>query len=42
MLNELLVVGQEEKTVNKRQQMYVVMRHVDFDDGQLLYTVSRY
>jgi Transposase IS4 len=42
VLNELIVVGQEEKTVNKRRQMCVVMRHVDFDDGQLLYTVSRY
>ena len=42
VLNELLVVGQEGKTVNKRQQMCVIMRHVDFDDGQLLYTVSRY
>ena len=41
VLNELLVVRQEEKNVNMRQQMCVVVRHVDSDDGQLLYTVSR-
>jgi hypothetical protein len=42
VLNLLLVVRTEEKTVNKRQQLCVVMRHVDFDDGILLHTVARY
>ena len=40
VLNELLVVGQGEKNVNKHQQMCVVVRHVNCDDGQLLHTVS--
>ena len=42
VLNELLVVGQDEKTVNKRRQMCVVMQHVNFDYGQLLHSVSRH
>ncbi len=42
VLNELLVVLTEEKTVNKRQQLCVVMRHVDFDDGLLLLAVALY
>ncbi len=42
VLNELLVVRTEEKTVNKRQQLCVVMRRVDLDDGLLLHAVARY
>ena len=42
VLNELVVVGQDEKTVKKRRQMCVVMQHVNFDDGRLLHSVSRY
>ncbi len=42
VFNELLVVRTEEKTVNKLQQLCVVMRHVDFDDGLLLHAVARY
>jgi hypothetical protein len=42
VLNEPIVVGQDEKNVNKRRQMCVVMHHVNFDDGHLLHSVSRY
>ena len=42
LLDHLLVVRTEEKTVNKRHQLCVMMRHVDFDDGLLLYAVARY
>ena len=43
VLDHLLVVRTEEKTVNKRQQLCVIMRHVNFDDGLLLYyAVARY
>jgi Transposase IS4 len=42
VLDHLVVVRTEEKPVNKRQQLCVIMRHVDFDDGLLLYAVARY
>jgi hypothetical protein len=40
--NELLAAGQEGKTVNKCRQTCVIMQLVNFDDGQLLHTVTRY
>ena len=42
VLDGLLVVGQEEKMVCKRLQTCVIMRHDDFDDGELIHVVSRY
>ena len=36
----VLVCTGEEKTVNKSQQVCVIMRHVKFDDGLLLYAVA--
>jgi hypothetical protein len=42
VLNEQLVVRTDEKTVNKRQQLCVIMRHVDFDNGLLLHAVACY
>ena len=42
VLDGLLVVGQEEKIVCKRLQTCVVMRHEDFDDGELIHAVARY
>ena len=32
----------EEKTVSKKRQSCIVMRHDDFDDGRLLHVVIRY
>jgi hypothetical protein len=42
MLDDLIAIGQEEKLVSKRMQGCILMRHVDFDDGQILYAVTRY
>lgn len=42
VLDGLLVVGQEEKIVCKRPQTCVIMRHDDFDDGELIHVVARY
>ena len=42
MLHDLVAVGQEEKTVSKKPQLCIIMRHNDFDDGQLLHAVARY
>jgi hypothetical protein len=42
MLHDLVAVGQEEKTVSKKPQLCIIMRHNDFDDGQRLHTVARY
>jgi hypothetical protein len=42
VLDRLLVVCTEEKMVNKRHLLCVMMRHVDFDNGLLLYAVVRY
>ena len=42
VLDNLLVVGQEEKVVCKRRQVCIVMRHDDFDDGQILHAVTRF
>ncbi len=42
MLDDLIAIGQEEKLVPKRMQGCILMRHVDFDDGQILYAVTRY
>lgn len=42
VLDDLIAVGQAEKTVCKRLQTCIVMRHDDFDDGQLLHAVARY
>lgn len=42
MLHDLVAVGQEEKTVSKKPQSCIIMRHNDFDDGQLLHAVARH
>lgn len=42
VLHGLLAVRQEDKTVSKKQQACIIMRHDDFDDGQLLHAVTRY
>ena len=42
MLDNLLVIGQEEKVVSKRRQVCLTMRHDDFDDGEILHAVQRF
>ena len=42
VLHGLLAIRQEEKMVSKKMQSCIVMRHNDFDDGQLLHAVTRY
>lgn len=42
VLGDLLAVGCEEKTVGKKPQLCILMRHSDFDDGEILYAVVRY
>jgi hypothetical protein len=42
VLDNLLVIGQEEKLVSKRRQVCLTMRHDDFDDGQILHAVARF
>ena len=42
VLHGLLAVAQEDKTVSKKQQACIIMRHDDFDDGHLLHAVTRY
>ena len=42
VLHGLLAVRQEDKTVSKKQQACIIMRHDDFDDGHLLHAVTRY
>ena len=42
VLEDLLVIGQEEKLVSKRRQVCLMMRHDDFDDGQILHAVARF
>ena len=42
MLDDLIAIGQEEKLVLKQMQGCLLMRHVDFDDGQVLHAVTRY
>jgi hypothetical protein len=42
VLHGLLVICQEEKMVSKTMQSCIVMRHNNFDDGQLLHAVTRY
>ena len=42
VLDDLIAIGQEEKLVSKRMQGCILMRHVDFDDGQILHAVTRY
>ena len=42
VLHGLVAVRQEEKTVSKKRQSCIVMRHNDFDDGDLLHAVTRY
>ena len=39
----LIAIGQEEKLVSKQLQGCILVRqHIDFDDGQILYAVTRY
>ena len=42
VLENLLVIGQEEKLVSKRREVCLTMRHDDFDDGQILHAVARF
>jgi hypothetical protein len=42
VLDDLLVIGQEEKVVCKRLQGCIMMRHADFDDGRILHAVTRF
>ncbi len=42
VLDDLLVIGQEEKVVCKRLQSCILMCYVDFDDGQILHAVTRF
>ena len=42
VLDNLLVIGLEEKVVSKRRQVCITMRHDDFDDGQILHAVARF
>ena len=42
VLDNLLVIGQEEKLVSKRRQVCLTMRHQNFDDGQILHAVARF
>ena len=42
VLHGLVAVQQEEKTVSRKKQSCIVMRHDDFDDGHLLHAVTRY
>jgi hypothetical protein len=42
VFDDLLAVGQEEKLVCNCLQTCIVMRHEDFDDGQLFHAVARY
>ena len=42
MLHGLLAVRQEEKTVSKKEQLCIVMRRDDFDNGTLLHAVAHY
>ena len=42
VLDNLLVIGQEEKVVSKRRQVCLTMRHDDFDDGEILHAVARF
>jgi hypothetical protein len=42
VLENLLVIGQEEKLVSKRRQVCLTMRHNNFDDGQILYAVAQF
>jgi hypothetical protein len=42
-LDDLLVIGREEKVVCKRmQRSCILMRHDDFDNGQILHDVTRF
>jgi hypothetical protein len=36
VLENLIVIGLEEKLVSKRRQVCLTMRHNNFDDGQIL------
>jgi hypothetical protein len=36
----LLAIRQEENTVSKKEQLCIVMRHNDFDNGTLLHAVA--
>ena len=42
VLDDLLVIGQEEKVVCKRMQSCILMCHDDFDNGQILHAVTRF
>jgi hypothetical protein len=42
VLDNLLVIGQEEKVVCKQRQVCIVMRNDEFDDGQILHAVTRF
>ncbi|KAI2490366.1 hypothetical protein MHU86_24206 [Fragilaria crotonensis] len=42
VLDNLLVIGQEERMVSRRLQVCLTMRHDDFDDGQILHAVARF
>ena len=42
VLHGLLAVQLEEKTVSKKRQSCILLRHDDFDDGHLLHAVVRY
>ncbi|KAI2511756.1 hypothetical protein MHU86_2650 [Fragilaria crotonensis] len=42
VLDNLLVIGQEEKVVSKCRQVCITMRHDDFDDGQILHAVAQF
>jgi hypothetical protein len=42
VLDNLLVIGQENKLISKRRQVWSTMQHNDFDDGELLHAVARF
>jgi hypothetical protein len=42
VLDDLLAIGQEEKFVCKQMQSCILMRHDDFDNGQILQAVTRF
>jgi hypothetical protein len=42
VLGDLLVLGQGEKNVCKQLHGSIMMRHAEFDDGQILHVVTRF
>ena len=42
VLDNLLVIGQKDKLISKRWQVWWTMQHNNFDNGELLHAVARF